>query len=58
MIVLVLCRLGGDAGGELVHTVVHNNHNQPEVRFDISPSRKGYNRGPYSRLLSFILTLK
>jgi len=24
-------RLGGDAGGELVHTVVHNNHNQPEV---------------------------
>ena len=31
----MLDRLGGDSGGELVHTVGHNNHNQPEVTFFI-----------------------
>lgn len=34
---LMIIRLGGENGGELVHTVVHNNHNQPEVRFIIDP---------------------
>ena len=33
----MISRLGGENGGELVHTVVHNNHNQPEVRFIIDP---------------------
>ena len=61
---LMISRLGGENGGELVHTVVHNNHNQPEVRllFDPGHNHNHNNNQPFlswsDRIASLVTRLQ
>ena len=52
---LMIIRLGGENGGELVHTVVHNNHNQPEVRLLFDPGHNHNHNQPEVRFFYLIM---